>query len=73
MDKLKILAARKLQWRLALFACLLAFCVVIMGAFVRLSDAGLGVLGSVLALIRQLRTSARLDPYEVHWTVLTPR
>jgi heme a synthase len=31
-----------LQYRLALFTGLLAFCVVLMGAYVRLSDAGLG-------------------------------
>ena len=30
------------QFRLALFTSLLAFCVIIMGAYVRLSDAGLG-------------------------------
>ncbi|MCU7860054.1 MAG: COX15/CtaA family protein [Candidatus Thiodiazotropha sp. (ex Lucinoma kastoroae)] len=31
-----------LQYRLALFTCLLTFCVVLVGAYVRLSDAGLG-------------------------------
>ena len=35
-------ANRNLQYRLALFTSLLAFCVVLMGAYVRLSDAGLG-------------------------------
>ena len=30
------------QYRLTLFTCLLAFCVILMGAYVRLSDAGLG-------------------------------
>ncbi|MET0071787.1 MAG: COX15/CtaA family protein [Candidatus Thiodiazotropha sp.] len=30
------------QYRLALITCLLAFCVVLVGAYVRLSDAGLG-------------------------------
>lgn len=30
------------QYRLTVFTCLLAFCVVLMGAYVRLSDAGLG-------------------------------
>ncbi len=35
-------AARQRQYRLALFTALLAFCVVLMGAYVRLSDAGLG-------------------------------
>jgi cytochrome c oxidase assembly protein subunit 15 len=35
-------AARKRQYRLALLSTLLAFCVVLMGAYVRLSDAGLG-------------------------------
>lgn len=30
------------QYRLAAFTCLLAFCVILMGAYVRLSDAGLG-------------------------------
>ncbi len=35
-------AARLRQYRLALFTALLAFCVVLMGAYVRLSDAGLG-------------------------------
>ncbi|MES9990395.1 MAG: COX15/CtaA family protein [Candidatus Thiodiazotropha sp.] len=30
------------QYRLALFTCLLAFCVILVGAYVRLSDAGLG-------------------------------
>ncbi|MEJ2454091.1 MAG: COX15/CtaA family protein [Candidatus Thiodiazotropha sp.] len=35
-------AARQRQYRLALFTTLLAFCVVLMGAYVRLSDAGLG-------------------------------
>ena len=30
------------QFRLALFTALLAFCVILMGAYVRLSDAGLG-------------------------------
>lgn len=32
----------RLQHRLALTTCLLAFCVVLLGAYVRLSDAGLG-------------------------------
>ncbi|MEN8167293.1 MAG: COX15/CtaA family protein [Pseudomonadota bacterium] len=32
----------KTQYRLALFTCLLAFCVILVGAYVRLSDAGLG-------------------------------
>ena len=31
-----------IQYRLALFTCLLALCVVLLGAYVRLSDAGLG-------------------------------
>jgi cytochrome c oxidase assembly protein subunit 15 len=35
-------ATRQRQYRLALFTALLAFCVVLMGAYVRLSDAGLG-------------------------------
>ncbi len=35
-------ATRRHQYRLAGFTCLLAFCVVLMGAYVRLSDAGLG-------------------------------
>jgi cytochrome c oxidase assembly protein subunit 15 len=35
-------AARQRQFQLALFTGLLAFCVVLMGAYVRLSDAGLG-------------------------------
>ena len=35
-------ATRNRQYRLALFTTLLAFCVVLMGAYVRLSDAGLG-------------------------------
>ena len=30
------------QYRLAFFTCLLAFCVILVGAYVRLSDAGLG-------------------------------
>ncbi|MEW8029411.1 MAG: COX15/CtaA family protein [Candidatus Thiodiazotropha sp.] len=30
------------QYRLAVITCLLAFCVILMGAYVRLSDAGLG-------------------------------
>jgi heme a synthase len=32
----------RIQYRLALMTCLLAFCVVLLGAYVRLSDAGLG-------------------------------
>ena len=35
-------ATRERQYRLAIFSTLLAFCVVLMGAYVRLSDAGLG-------------------------------
>jgi cytochrome c oxidase assembly protein subunit 15 len=35
-------ATRQRQCQLALFTSLLAFCVVLMGAYVRLSDAGLG-------------------------------
>lgn len=30
------------QYRLAFFTCVLAFCVILVGAYVRLSDAGLG-------------------------------
>ena len=30
------------QYKLAFFTCLLAFCVILVGAYVRLSDAGLG-------------------------------
>lgn len=30
------------QYRLVVFTCLLAFCVILIGAYVRLSDAGLG-------------------------------
>jgi cytochrome c oxidase assembly protein subunit 15 len=32
----------RIQYRLVLITCLLAFCVVLLGAYVRLSDAGLG-------------------------------
>ncbi len=35
-------AKRQSQYRLAAFTALLAFCVILMGAYVRLSDAGLG-------------------------------
>ncbi len=42
MSPMNLQAARTLQYRLALLTSLLAFCVVLMGAYVRLSDAGLG-------------------------------
>ena len=32
----------RIEYRLTLLTCLLAFCVVLLGAYVRLSDAGLG-------------------------------
>ncbi|MEW8237446.1 MAG: COX15/CtaA family protein [Candidatus Thiodiazotropha taylori] len=32
----------RIQYRLVLITCLLAFCVILLGAYVRLSDAGLG-------------------------------
>ena len=35
-------ANRQWQYRLAAFTSLLAFCVILFGAYVRLSDAGLG-------------------------------
>lgn len=41
MGKVKM-QARTLQFRLTLFTSLLALCVIVMGAYVRLSDAGLG-------------------------------
>ena len=42
MPRLNVQPAKAMQYRLALFVCLLALCVVLMGAYVRLSDAGLG-------------------------------
>ncbi|MEJ2592440.1 MAG: COX15/CtaA family protein [Candidatus Thiodiazotropha sp.] len=42
MSSTNLQASPTLQYRLALAAALLAFCVVLMGAYVRLSDAGLG-------------------------------
>jgi cytochrome c oxidase assembly protein subunit 15 len=42
MQALKMQGARLLQYRLAGLTCLLAFVVILMGAYVRLSDAGLG-------------------------------
>jgi cytochrome c oxidase assembly protein subunit 15 len=39
---MKLQVSMRLQYRLALLSALLAFSVVLMGAFVRLSDAGLG-------------------------------
>ncbi len=42
MQALKMQATRILQYRLAILTCLLAFAVILMGAYVRLSDAGLG-------------------------------
>ena len=42
MQALKMQGSRLLQYRLAGLTCLLAFAVILMGAYVRLSDAGLG-------------------------------
>lgn len=42
MSSTNLQAPTILQYRLTLIAALLAFCVVLMGAYVRLSDAGLG-------------------------------
>jgi cytochrome c oxidase assembly protein subunit 15 len=41
MPRLKMQPSQT-QYRLAVFTCLLAFCVILVGAYVRLSDAGLG-------------------------------
>jgi len=42
MQTMKMQAENRLQFKLALFTCVLAFCVILLGAYVRLSDAGLG-------------------------------
>jgi cytochrome c oxidase assembly protein subunit 15 len=42
MQSLKMQATGSMQYRLAILTCLLAFAVILMGAYVRLSDAGLG-------------------------------
>lgn len=42
MQSLKMQATGSMQYRLAILTCLLAFVVILMGAYVRLSDAGLG-------------------------------
>lgn len=42
MSSMNLQVSMTLQYRLALLSTLLAFCVVLMGAYVRLSDAGLG-------------------------------
>jgi heme a synthase len=42
MSSMKLQVSTRLQYRLALLSALLAFSVVLMGAYVRLSDAGLG-------------------------------
>jgi len=42
MQALKMQGYRRRQYRLAVFTCVLAFAVILMGAYVRLSNAGLG-------------------------------
>jgi cytochrome c oxidase assembly protein subunit 15 len=61
-----------LQFRLALFTALLAFCVILMGAYVRLSDAGLGCpdwpgcYGQLVAPADQTRIDASYADRPLH-------